>query len=70
MVSVDIMNINRLFLQCHFSWITPLYISLAMYFLWQQLGWACLPGLVILLGVLPASSAVVARHMNKLQVEK
>ena len=51
----------------HMLWSAPLIISLALYFLWQQLGPFTLAGLGIMLLLAPVN-ALVAQKTRKLQV--
>ena len=47
---------------------TPIVMAIALYFLWQILGVACLAGLAYLFVMLPAASQYIARRIIVLQV--
>jgi len=66
LISVDAQRLQDLTTYLHAIWYSFLQISLAIYFLWQQLGPSCLAGVVIILVMMPVTKTV-AGYMGKMQ---
>ena len=45
-------------------------LGVSLYFLWQQLGWACLPGVVYMVAVVVIGTTFASKKIIPLQVRK
>ena len=62
LVGIDAQRLQDLLTYLHAVWYSFFQISLAMYFLWGQVGPSCLAGLVVILLMIPA-----AKYVTQLQ---
>ncbi|XP_064621093.1 multidrug resistance-associated protein 1-like [Lineus longissimus] len=66
LMSVDAQKLQDAPIYLHFSWSAPFVIAVSMGLLWQQLGAACLAGLIVLALIIPVS-AMIAKKSQGLQ---
>lgn len=66
LMSVDSTRLQDLTPYLHAIWYSFLQIALAMYFLWQQLGAACLAGVSIIIIMIPVT-AKISKYLRSLQ---
>ena len=67
LISVDCQRLQDAPMFLQVAWAAPLMISIALYFVWQQLGPASLAGLGVVLIVLPLNFTL-SRKVRSLQV--
>ena len=48
----------------------PVLLGVSLYFLWQQLGWTCLPGVVYMVVIVVFGTAFASKKIIPLQVRK
>lgn len=68
LMSNDAQQIMELMTFLNLIWSSPLQIILAVYFLWDMLGYAVLSGLAVMLLLIPLN-AFLANVQKKLQVD-
>lgn len=56
LLSNDVNRFESVSMFVHAIWAAPLYTTIAMYFLWQEIRWAAIAGLIIVFSVMPAQS--------------
>lgn len=66
LMSIDAQRLQELTTYLHSVWSSPLQITLALFFLWKQLGPSSLGGVAVLLVMIPFTKAV-AQWMGSLQ---
>ena len=64
LMSVDAQRLSEAVLYLHTVWAAPIQISIAMYFLWQQLGPSVLAGLGVLILLVPINIFVSTKQRN------
>ncbi|XP_071820241.1 ATP-binding cassette sub-family C member 4-like isoform X2 [Apostichopus japonicus] len=55
-MTTDVNTFDRLFIFLHYLWLGPLEAIIIMYFLYREIQWACLPGYVVMLFLIPAQA--------------
>jgi ATP-binding cassette subfamily C (CFTR/MRP) protein 1 len=66
LMSIDAQRLQDLTTYLHAIWYSLLQISLALFFLWKQLGPSCLGGVVVIIIMMPVTKAV-AKWMGSMQ---
>nr|CDS35339.1 multidrug resistanceprotein h,multidrug resistanceprotein f,multidrug resistanceprotein b [Hymenolepis microstoma] len=66
LMSIDAGRFRMLMFNIHDLWSAPFQVSLAIYFLWQQIGYSVFPGVVILLIMIPINT-LIAKKSKSLQ---
>nr|CDS29611.2 canalicular multispecific organic anion [Hymenolepis microstoma] len=66
LMSIDAGRFHMLMFNIHVLWSAPFQVSLAIYLLWQQIGYSVFPGVLILLIMIPINT-LVAKKSKSLQ---
>ena len=61
LMSVDAQKLDEASQYIHMLWASPLIITVALYFLWQQIGVATLGGVFIMVMLLPLNAWLTSR---------
>lgn len=69
-MSVDTQKLQDAPMALHYLWSSPLMVAIAMFFLWQIIGPACMAGLGLMLLMLPINSLILAKKIRALQREQ
>ncbi|GBG28038.1 ATP-binding cassette transporter abc3 [Hondaea fermentalgiana] len=69
LMSTDCTRLNGLFPYLHVTWSSPYQVTLAMFFLWQEVRWAALVAVAVVFCIMTPLTTLVTRKIRSIQAE-